>query len=382
MKKISISLAALLIFYISSLLLMYSLPDYKLQENIESAELTLKSEGIYPVFFLGFKDQTRLDNYTDVIIMVARAKQQEGPLLNSIMDMEDYARYWHGYQILLKPVLSFFTYDQVRIIYGVVVFVLIALCALLLWQKISASISIAFVISMCFVHIEIFYMSMQFSNIFIITFISIIYYLTRKDYEQFVNQKGYIFFFIIGSFVNFIDLLTVPIISLGLLSIIIILSTNNTLLHNMKILIKVSFAWGVGYALTWISKWIISSLILQENIVYNAIQQMFFRIQGNEQYPLDRIGSIAINFETMFSNNNIGYFLGLLLLVLLFSYKKINAHKLLPLIVIAIMPYVWYLILSNHSGIHYWFTYRAQSVTLFSVLSICIIVISDVRKKL
>ena len=38
------------------------------------------------------------------------------------------------------------------------------------------------------------------------------------------------------------------------------------------------------------------------------------------------------------------------------------------MLLVASYPYVWFLVLSNHSQIHFWYTYRAQLVALFGVL--------------
>lgn len=34
----------------------------------------------------------------------------------------------------------------------------------------------------------------------------------------------------------------------------------------------------------------------------------------------------------------------------------------------ALTPYIWLNLLANHSQIHFWFTYRGQIITVFSIL--------------
>ena len=48
------------------------------------------------------------------------------------------------------------------------------------------------------------------------------------------------------------------------------------------------------------------------------------------------------------------------------DWKTVGAY--LPILFVAAYPYIWYLVMSNHSQIHYWFTYRAQLVALFGGL--------------
>ena len=40
---------------------------------------------------------------------------------------------------------------------------------------------------------------------------------------------------------------------------------------------------------------------------------------------------------------------------------------ILPLLFIALYPYVWYMAALEHSEIHYWFTYRNQLVTVLAL---------------
>lgn len=39
------------------------------------------------------------------------------------------------------------------------------------------------------------------------------------------------------------------------------------------------------------------------------------------------------------------------------------------LLYISLPLYLWYLAMANHSQIHYYFTYRAQMITMFSLLA-------------
>ena len=62
----------------------------------------------------------------------------------------------------------------------------------------------------------------------------------------------------------------------------------------------------------------------------------------------------------------------LLVLIILILVKKLKDKKTiaasLPIGLVALYPYIWYLVMSNHSQIHYWYTYRNQVLTLFAGL--------------
>ena len=55
-------------------------------------------------------------------------------------------------------------------------------------------------------------------------------------------------------------------------------------------------------------------------------------------------------------------------LVYLFHMGKISKTLYVPLGLLALLPYVRYLVLSNHAYLHYFFTYRAQLVTVMIIL--------------
>ena len=45
-------------------------------------------------------------------------------------------------------------------------------------------------------------------------------------------------------------------------------------------------------------------------------------------------------------------------------HKRLNCKKALAYLLVGVMPLVWYLLLSNHSYIHWWFTYRLLAITI------------------
>ncbi len=47
----------------------------------------------------------------------------------------DYLRYWHGSMVILRPLLTIFNITQIRVILGVIVYVLILACCTILWKK-------------------------------------------------------------------------------------------------------------------------------------------------------------------------------------------------------------------------------------------------------
>ena len=51
---------------------------------------------------------------------------------------------------------------------------------------------------------------------------------------------------------------------------------------------------------------------------------------------------------------------------------KENFGRSLPFLAIAFYPIVWYIVVLNHSLIHYFFTYRSQIITVIAVSMILV----------
>ena len=142
---------------------------------------------------------------------------------------------------------------------------------------------------------------------------------------------------------------------------------------------KASLSWFFGYAMTWISKWLLSAAILGVRYFWRTMSVVQYRLEGSEEEPLDRIGTIQRNLKAWLNVQDGGVIswskialLILIVAVVLIIWRKLKDWKAvgayLPILFVAAYPYIWYLVMSNHSQIHYWYTYRAQLAALFAGL--------------
>src|SRR3990167_10964141 len=140
LKKFVITYAILLSLFISSIVVISYIPSKLLKHNIGESIKTLKMEGTYPSFGLLFR-QIVLDNFTDSIILnTAYSVDETQPIMsaftnnrfmetdnaiNQIDNLESnylnkpgiqvrYERYWHGYLVFVRPLLTIFSYSSVR----------------------------------------------------------------------------------------------------------------------------------------------------------------------------------------------------------------------------------------------------------------------------
>ena len=105
---------------------------------------------------------------------------------------------------------------------------------------------------------------------------------------KFNNIKNYgLLFFIIGSITNYIDLLTAPVVTLGIPATIYFLllqeKESKISLKNYVIeILKVGAFWTLGYAITWGIKWVLVEIIFDKNIISQSIEQALYRIKVPE----------------------------------------------------------------------------------------------------
>ena len=139
--------------------------------------------------------------------------------------------------------------------------------------------------------------------------------------------------------------------------------------------IGLSAAWAAGYALTWAGKGLVGTLLTDQNVMQEILSQSIWRMTGildeNRFDPMTPIGAVQINLATFFSRSNT------LLLALMLLWQGVRALRAragvkrwlhaLPVAAVALYPFVWYLVVQNHSNIHYWMTYRLLSITVFGL---------------
>lgn len=421
-KKISKKILAYILIYVGITIFFtaliigsYLLPNSAIRENIKESVGQLKVEGTgYTPFFLGHAG-AMMDNHTDALMLniamnkgmgedqrtLVRAMENsyyedetkggisslENNLPDSQYNNSEYSRYWHGSQVVLRTLLLKYNYVEIRYIFMFVIFLLLGITIYLISKQLGLKIVISFVITICMMYVILIPMSLQYSFIFIVTLITMIAVLVTYKYEK---QKFIpVIFFITGALATYFDLLTYPLITLGMPIVLTILLENRKktkLLDQILLSVKLGIMWTIGYGLLFFTKWVIASIILHKDAISLAINQILFRVNGSEEYPVKRIDVLKQNFDFFFVPTakellTIIFVIWAILFVL--TKKKIkDCSIIITLICIAIVPYVWYITFAGHSSIHSWFTNKIQAMTIFAILSAMseCIQISDLKK--
>ena len=148
----------------------------------------------------------------------------------------------------------------------------------------------------------------------------------------------------------------------------------------VKCYIKIAFAWATGYVSTWMLKWLLASLVMGENALPYVSEHVAERIGGTQFVNLGifsyLLGALARNLGCLFpfGYGIIGVLLGISLIIVylylayVYRGKNIDKRRIGLFVIIALVPYVRYLVLHNHAYLHYFFTYRAQMATILALI--------------
>lgn len=402
MKETCKTIVALILGLMAATILMLLinlLPEKAMKQHITESVKVMEQEQDYHEVIPGMIS-SRLDNFTDSIMLVSSAHKAETGLIDRTMNgyrviyegktpsetlaaygtgeegyrVSPYSRYWHGYQVILKPLLLFFNYQEIRYLNMCLQFLLlIGIVIEMVKKKMGIYIFPYMVMLFSLMPFSI-GLSLQFSSVFYITNIAV--YVLLKWFEIIKEKKNFfLFFLIVGMLTSFIDLLTYPLVTLGIpLVFYFLLMEKKTLLYNIIKTVKYSIIWAIGYIGMWSGKWIIGSILLRKNIITDAIDALLNRTSSETaDASFTHWSVIERNADAMFSTPVKLLFLGTLIILLVVLICKTirdrknyfgNWHYFL----IACMPIAWYIVAANHSYMHFWFTYRELSILIFAVL--------------
>ena len=362
------------------------IPHSIIEKNIKKSIIYVYEEGESPIIFdIPF---FKIDTFTDMVMLnIAYFSDENHPIDSGIINslyydkdkgyfessyqvihnaniekenLVEYSTYWHGIQIFLKPLMIIMQYKWLIIANYIILSFLCLYCLYLVYIHCSLQISVCLCISLLLIGFPIVPLCIQFSVCFYIMFIFICL-LLKYNY---VHNNPTLSFFTVGAFTSFFDLLTTPQITLGIPLIIYILYYIED--HRLIIIIKLSLFWIMGYAIFWLSKCFIGWLLTGFNIFEVFYESALVRsIYGLNFFHI--FFSIPLFIVSLF----------LLFVVFIYIYKWLNNHSNFCnnyawLIITFLIVPVWHIFMMQHTIIHYWFTWRALLVSVFSLLLLTI----------
>lgn len=394
------------------------IPNHFIKENmVQSSRIIGKSEAF--AYCDGDRMNGIADNYADSIwLNVAWFMGKGNPVISSVntryydgdgqgqnvglylavteattLANIDYTRYWHGTAGVIRILHLFTDVNGIRYLGFMFVLGLAAILMIFLIKKGKDSIALAFFLSLCAVKIWNLRLSMEYQPAYIIGFFICVLYLLL---EKRGNDALVIPAIIGGELIAFFDFLTTETVTI-LLPLILIVTVRalenrlGTWKENRKFLFVQGMLWILSYAVTIGLKWILASIVLGENQLVSAISSVQERINGSvalgeEKNPmLQVLAAPAANLTVLFGGTKrIDKFplMAGTLLVIVFCIifvigmvkttgeKKTAIGMLFGLGTVILLRYM---ILSNHSYLHSFFTYRGMISFIMAMLSIVIL---------
>lgn len=376
------------------LVLVYKLPTQEMKNNVRRSTAIYDYEGVYPQLMEGYK-MSQLDNSTDATILlnatypkggaindamyVPRVEYSDrhpvGSLTDYVNDVKEenyiivYPRYWHGYLVVLKPLLLFFDVADIRMLNMFLLFGVITYIVCTMKAKGADKYIPWFMVALLTLNPMTIPVSFQFSTVSYIALLSSVIVL-KYDFNKF--NKRLLFFLIIGIVTSYFDFFTFPLVGLYFPMIFMFLGDKDWE-KAMKTVIMGSIMWIIGYAGMWAGKWLVGSLLTGNNFFTDALSRASYYAADTEY---TRVQIIWKNVMVL-----VKWPLLILAIIILLKFikdflvvgkvKSINWKWCIPFGVIMLAPFVWYMVAGSHSYEHYWFTYRELCVAIFAFLVGC-----------
>ena len=297
-----------------------------------------------------------------------------------------YDRYWHGMQMIMRPLFVLFDIVQIRILMMSVLIIGLAFLMFCLWKREQKVMALSMIPAAVLISYPMLGMCMEYVPTF---FIMLVVSLACLKWYQ--SKKMIMTWLLIsGMRCGFFDILTTETVAVVIpLAIVLALREKEGILDRFwkEILFVVSsgFLWGIGYLGVFGSKWLFSSLSLGANRFAPAISMMLYR-QGAE-VAVESGSGLSQPMEALARNLRLllGFPLemeyGTVLMIaaavvgiavcFVYLYRKTGKDCVLPalLALLALVPIFRIMFLNSHSYQHSFFTYRALFATIVCVIT-------------
>lgn len=401
-----------------------ALPSTVIERNIARDINVLEEEGLYPRL-AGDTLSNIQDNFTDALILslampvddmsateqAAKSafwEQGDDPIVSLAMRLSlrptnannNYFLYWQGHVIIMRILLLLFSYTQIRVLNGVLLGLgSLILCALL-WYRLGAKVALALLVSTLPLAPLTIFRSIQFVNTFFLALdgaLMVILLFTQFKHTRFDAEV----FLVLGIATAYFDFLTTPLITWGIPVLVLCASiihrdekegdrrsASQTALELLRSIVRTALAWISGYVLMWAAKWAIASQVLGSSVFEKALGKLSERTGESMTFTERMAGALKnvalLSSPAMLTDTTwrIPMIVVAALVLIWFVVWLVTRSgfdrmvRALPILLVGLAPYVWYLVVSNHSSIHASFVYRVQWISILALLMFMVLTIS------
>ncbi len=288
-----------------------------------------------------------------------------------------YARYWHGYLVLLKPLLMIFNYQELKIlnliVIGLLLFGVLTELVELGKKKQAAAFFLMFLM---LIPISMIYsLSQSICGIIMLAASWIV-----VKWRIFLQKKSHMiwFFLLLGCLTSFFDFLTYPLITLGI-PLVLVMITSDTAKRLYSVCLW-SLSWAVGYVIFWGEKWVIGSIILRRDVLREATETIAYRAGYEEQgnYLTRLMQTVIANIREYQGRTFRILLLGIIIwlgaeLVLAAHDHRLTIKREMcksdaTFLAVAILPFIWFMGTTNHSLEHPYLAFRILSIAQLALM--------------
>ncbi len=395
------------VFLLAGMLVLCAMiPQSYIRENVKiSGEMLCKGELFAKR--IAVVESSKIDRYADSILLGIAYSYDNGHPLKAVMESkyyhtdihnenenlltavtkhregnQQYLRYWHGSNIIVRPLLVICNIKQIYMINGVVLALLCVMLFLQLYWKKAWVPMIGMALGLIMTSVWFVPLSLEYTWTYLLMLVLSmigIHLICCNHYQQIG-----VFFLVSGMVTNFFDFLTTETITVTVPLLLMLWMAEQKNQQNEKAAFRFAgknlLLWGIGYTGMWMMKWLIASIVLSENVLPYVVEHVEERIGGNIGVDSNGyiLGAIWNNIKCLFpfDYGTIGAILGtfLILYTIYLAYvyhcERVNGKRILLYVLIGFIPYIRYIVLHNHSYLHCFFTYRAQIAVILVVILI------------
>lgn len=302
---------------------------------------------------------------------------------------KSYGRYWHGSMVYIRPLLMFLDIDGIRTAVGIAVLILQAAVLWQLWKAGRKSLAACFLISFALIGPWMLFRCLEYSSVFLVMPAAALCVLHLIRTGR--TDRAPAVFAVSGVVTCFADFLTTETLTytVPMLILLLFLIEDGQIRETgaaIKTLFVSGVSWLAGYASMFAVKLLLVLAVCGKSELINSLHAGAERVGGGVNLGNSNIfpeatagerlsGAIWHNLSALYFTkyddmNRAGAVIPtIVILIAAFAViylfrREMRAAEVIPCCALALLPYLRYLVLSNHAYLHFFFTYRAQMVCI------------------
>jgi hypothetical protein len=427
LKKVLLSVAVTMCICIALLTTVACIPRQALHKNSQiSADYFATRQPFEPLW--DDYINSIQDNFSDTLlcdisycidgqhpfrsVILAKYTQDETQqayegLLSAVNDEQEpnmeYGRYWHGSLVLIRPLLLIMPIDKIRILCGSIICIIQLVITAILVRRGKRAFGFCYLLAFILIHPWMLFTSLEYGTAFLTASVASLVMVSGKDRSP---AKLISFFAITGVITCFVDFLTTEMLTFTMPMLLLLAEgiqerktessrkgqkktkdkRDSRVKDNCMLVLYCGLNWLVGYLGMFTLKIFLLTVVAGKDTMITSLKEGLFRLGGEVRvsnvsatqtvdFARRLSGAIWHNLACLYPTHagvmeaggvwlTTGFILiaGLILVYLL--HDRIEYQIVIPMVMVALVPFIRFLVLSNHSYVHFFITYRVLITTI------------------